>query len=62
MEKGNLGEKFAAFTEHWRLKIVGELNGQEVKGSSGNRVGGFGWKSGENEGCETSNCMEAFLD
>ena len=31
MEKVRLEEKFAAFTEHWRPKIVGELNGQEVK-------------------------------
>jgi mannose-6-phosphate isomerase-like protein (cupin superfamily) len=31
MEKVKLEEKFAAFTEHWRPKIVGELNGQEVK-------------------------------
>ena len=31
MEKVNLAEKFGAFTEHWRPKIVGELNGQEVK-------------------------------
>lgn len=31
MEKVNLAEKFAAFTEHWRPKIVGELNRQEVK-------------------------------
>ncbi len=31
MEKVSLKEKFAAFTEHWRPKIVGELNGQEVK-------------------------------
>jgi mannose-6-phosphate isomerase-like protein (cupin superfamily) len=31
MRKVNLTEKFAAFTEHWRPKIVGELNGQEVK-------------------------------
>lgn len=31
MEKVNLQEKFAAFTEHWRPKIVGQLNGQEVK-------------------------------
>jgi len=30
MEKANLEEKFAAFTEHWRPKIVAELNGQEV--------------------------------
>ena len=31
MRKINLTEKFASFTEHWRPKIVGELNGQEVK-------------------------------
>jgi mannose-6-phosphate isomerase-like protein (cupin superfamily) len=29
--KMNLAEKFASFSEHWRPKIVGELNGQEVK-------------------------------
>jgi mannose-6-phosphate isomerase-like protein (cupin superfamily) len=31
MKKVNLEAKFAAFTEHWRPKIVGELNRQEVK-------------------------------
>ena len=31
MNHGNLGEKFAGFAEHWRPKIVAELNGQEVK-------------------------------
>jgi mannose-6-phosphate isomerase-like protein (cupin superfamily) len=31
MRKINLTEKFAAVTEYWRPKIVGELNGQEVK-------------------------------
>jgi len=31
MEKVNLAQKFAAFSEHWRPKIVGELNNQEVK-------------------------------
>jgi len=31
MEKVSLREKFAAFTEHRRPKIVGELNGQEVE-------------------------------
>lgn len=31
MKKVTLAEKFASFTEHWRPKIVGELNGQEVK-------------------------------
>lgn len=27
----NLAEKFSQLTEHWRPKIVAELNGQEVK-------------------------------
>jgi mannose-6-phosphate isomerase-like protein (cupin superfamily) len=31
MQKVNLAEKFAAFSEHWRPKVVGGLNGQEVK-------------------------------
>ena len=31
MKKVNLKQKFAAFTDHWRPKIVGELNGQEVR-------------------------------
>ena len=31
MEKVNIAEKFAAITEHWSPKIVGELNGQHVK-------------------------------
>jgi mannose-6-phosphate isomerase-like protein (cupin superfamily) len=29
--KVNLTEKFAAFSEHWRPKVVAELNGQELK-------------------------------
>ncbi len=29
--KVRLDEKFGTFSEHWRPKIVGELNGQEVK-------------------------------
>ena len=31
MEKVSLASKFAAFSEHWSPKIVGELNGQHVK-------------------------------
>ena len=31
MKKVNLAEKFALIDEHWRPKVVGELNGQEVK-------------------------------
>lgn len=29
--KVNLAEKFGQFSEHWSPKVVGELNGQEVK-------------------------------
>lgn len=31
MHKVRLADKFDAFTEHWRPKVVAELNGQEVK-------------------------------
>ncbi len=31
MRKVNLQEKFALFSEHWSPKIVGDLNGQQVK-------------------------------
>ncbi len=31
MHKVNLTEKFSLITEHWRPKVVAELNGQEVK-------------------------------
>lgn len=31
MDKINLLEKFCLFSEHWSPKIVGELNGQQVK-------------------------------
>ena len=31
MEKVNLTEKFALFSDHWHPRIVGELNGQHVK-------------------------------
>ncbi len=31
MNKINIDEKFALFSEHWRPKVIGELNGQEVK-------------------------------
>ena len=47
MEKVNLGEKFAAFSDHWRPKIVGELNGQEVKVVKFQGV--FPWHSHERE-------------
>lgn len=47
MEKVNLAEKFGAFSEHWRPKIVGELNGQEVKVVKFEGV--FPWHSHESE-------------
>jgi hypothetical protein len=31
MERINIGEKFARFSEQWQPKIVAELNGQELK-------------------------------
>lgn len=31
MRKVNLADKLAQFTAHWQPKIIGELNGQEVK-------------------------------
>ena len=31
MNKVRLAEKFAAFSDHWNPRIVGELNGQHVK-------------------------------
>ena len=31
MEKVNLAQKLQLFHEHWKPKIVGELNGQMVK-------------------------------
>ena len=31
MDKVNVAEKLARVTEHWSPKIVGELNGQQVK-------------------------------
>jgi len=31
MEKVNIQEKLATFSDHWNPRIVGELNGQQVK-------------------------------
>jgi mannose-6-phosphate isomerase-like protein (cupin superfamily) len=31
MEKVNLAEKLALFQDHWHPRVVGELNGQQVK-------------------------------
>jgi mannose-6-phosphate isomerase-like protein (cupin superfamily) len=47
VEKVNLSEKFALISEHWRPKVVGELNGQEVKLVK--FIGAFPWHHHENE-------------
>ena len=47
MDKVNLAEKLALITEHWRPKLVGELNGQEVKLVK--FQGTFVWHSHERE-------------
>lgn len=47
MEKVNLAEKFALISEHWRPKVVGELNGQEVKLAK--IKGEFPWHQHERE-------------
>ncbi len=47
MEKVNLGEKLGLISEHWRPKVVGELNDQEVKLVK--FQGEFPWHHHENE-------------
>lgn len=47
MDKVNLLEKFGLFTETWQPKIVGELNGQQVKLVK--LQGPFVWHHHENE-------------
>ncbi len=46
-DKVNLDTKFREFTEHWRPKIVAELNGQEVRVVKVQGV--FPWHFHENE-------------
>lgn len=47
MEKVNLKEKFAAFTEQWSPRIIAELNGQQVKLAK--LEGAFVWHHHEHE-------------
>jgi protein-S-isoprenylcysteine O-methyltransferase Ste14/mannose-6-phosphate isomerase-like protein (cupin superfamily) len=47
MQKVNLVDKLALFTDHWKPKIVGELNGQQVKLAK--FQGPFVWHHHENE-------------
>lgn len=47
MEKINLDQKFSLFSDHWSPKIVGELNGQQVKLAK--FKGEFVWHKHDNE-------------
>jgi len=47
MQKINLKEKLAQFSEHWSPRIVGELNGQHVKLAK--MQGEFVWHHHEHE-------------
>lgn len=47
MDKVNLAEKFSRFSDQWSPKIVGELNGSEVKIAK--ILGEFVWHAHENE-------------
>ena len=47
MERVTLDAKFAAFSDHWSPKIVGELNGQQVKVVK--FVGEFVWHHHDHE-------------
>ena|SRR6218665_1723256 len=47
MNKVNLKEKFCLFSEYWSPKIVGELNGQNVKLAK--FKGEFVWHKHDNE-------------
>jgi mannose-6-phosphate isomerase-like protein (cupin superfamily) len=47
MDKINIAQKLASFTEHWSPKIVGELNGQYVKVVK--FQGAFDWHHHEHE-------------
>ena len=45
--KINLGQKLSEFTDHWKPRIVGELNGQQVRLAK--LLGEFVWHHHETE-------------
>jgi mannose-6-phosphate isomerase-like protein (cupin superfamily) len=47
MDKVNIAEKLSLFQEHWKPKIIGELNGQYVKAVK--FKGPFDWHFHESE-------------
>lgn len=46
-DKVNLAQKFSQFSDHWNPRVVGELNGQQVKLAK--FIGEFIWHSHEHE-------------
>lgn len=47
MEKVNISEKFSQFSDYWNPRIIGELNGQQVKAAR--LKGEFIWHHHEHE-------------
>jgi len=47
IDKVNLGQKLASFSEHWSPKVVADLNGQQVKLAK--FVGEFVWHYHDHE-------------
>jgi mannose-6-phosphate isomerase-like protein (cupin superfamily) len=47
MEKVNINEKLSQFSDHWHPRIIGQLNGQEVKAVK--LQGEFVWHHHDNE-------------
>ena len=47
MEKININEKLSLFNDHWNPRIIGELNGQQVKAAK--LKGEFFWHHHEQE-------------
>lgn len=47
MEKINISEKFSQFSDYWNPRIIGELNGQQIKAAR--LKGEFIWHHHEHE-------------
>ncbi len=47
MEKVNINQKFSQFSDHWNPRIIGELNGQQVKAAK--LKGEFIWHQHDHE-------------
>lgn len=47
IDKVNIAQKFALFTDHWNPRIAGELNGQHIKLVK--LQGEFSWHKHDNE-------------